>query len=460
VILLKINNTLLNNLIFSNKNNFIKEILFKEGSIFKGKILEINENTALINIPEFGILEAMLDITSQISTDQQILFLVESVYDNKIYLKPLQDDLKASQSYYKENSILKLLAEIGIEKNEATLKLVENLMSYNFPINRDALIKAVTILEKLNVFSKLSEEIKVILPYNSNNTLLDISDKDIGQLDIRYLFVTNEKLDNEIENSISNSIKDYIINQIKFDDNENFIKITSYLIRNNIEPTLRNLKFIKELDENPEKFFEDIQEIFKLAKYDNVLKIEDKSNEKNIKNEILDDFKIITTKKENIEELKKIIKETLTNNKEELKFKELENKLSFIRELANNDIFLMFFPINYDINKKLHGLITLIKESKKKSITNKLSIFMNLNTQNLGNLRILCVLEDVTLSIKMSINKEDYDFFKLNESRLIDKILALGFKIRDIEYITENKISILDTQNHKSISSYILDLKV
>lgn len=447
---LKIQYTLLNNLLHSNKID-----LLKEGSIFKGKIVEIKDNSVLINIPEYGLLEATLDTKSEFTIGNKILFLVKSIDNNRIYLKPL-DDLQTSQSKTNtENPIVRLLTEMGIEKNEITLGLVERLMSYNLPINKDIINEAITIFEKLIGISYLLDEENITI--SDNRLLKDTSLLDIDTLDIRLIQFSDGELDDSLAKDISKKIKEYIRNELQLDDEESLIKITSFFIKNNIKPTLKNLKYFNELDTRPTEFFKEIQELFQLANFDNFIEIKNTTKDKM---EIADGLKIITNKEENLNELKNIIIEAIKNSKKDIdEMKELESKLNFLKELSDEFSF-MFFPIDYGFKDRLQGLITFIKERKRKGLGGKLNILLNLDTENLGNIRILCVLAGDFLKIKMSIRKEDLDFFRSNEEKLIEKILTIGYSVKGIDYITDEKISILDTQSPKPITSYILDLKV
>ena len=120
----------------------------------------------------------------------------------------------------------------------------------------------------------------------------------------------------------------------------------------------------------------------------------------------------------------------------------------------------MFFPIDIGLNDRLKGLMSFIKERKKRGKGDKLNIFINLSTENLGNIRVLCTLLGDSLSIKMTVGKKDLEFFKSTEEKLVEKILTIGYSLKGIDYITDEKISMIDSNTLKSSSSYILDLKV
>ena len=132
MIQLRIESTLLNNLLQKNKIDFLKE-----GSIFKAKIVDIKDSIIIINIPEFGLLEASLDVKSELEIGERILFLVKSINNNKVFLKPLVNTPINQKIDTIENPIARILTELGIETNQITISLIENLMANNLPINKD-----------------------------------------------------------------------------------------------------------------------------------------------------------------------------------------------------------------------------------------------------------------------------------------------------------------------------------
>lgn len=458
---LKIDNNLLTNLIINNKIDLLNELLLKEGSIFKGRIVELKDNAVILNVAEYGLVEARLDIKSEFAIGDQIILQVKSYDNDKIFLKVLENIQTSQIKYNKENPMVKLLSELGIEKNEITIRLVENLMLHNLPLNKDTVVEAIKVLEKL---------IQIINSVDQENILLsepslseEISLWDIDSLDIRRIQLITAESDNfinheAVEKDLSNAIKEYVRNEIPLNDDTDLIKLTSFLVKNNIKPILRNLKYINMIDNNPEEFIKDIQELIKLFKNE---KINSKDNLKDNEKEISEDIRIITTREENITTIKRIIDESVKDSKKDLgNIKEMENRLSFLKELSNNELFLMFFPINYGLSEKLEGLMTLLKERKRRGIGERLNILINLNTINLGKVRILCSLVGDAIKIRMSVREEDLDFFKSNEKKLIEKILTIGYSFKGIEYLVDKKISIIDTQTDKGLSSYILDLKV
>ena len=308
---------------------------------------------------------------------------------------------------------------------------------------------------------------------------------DIDTVDIRHLLLMDKNLDNNIKtnlshifdndlmddlennvdvdiddrgiNDLTHRVKYYVRNHIDLDDDESLIKITGFLVKNNIKPSLRNIKYINKLDTDPMDFFKDFQEIIHLARNNNNHKINGLPSEKT---EGTNGLKIISNKEEDLSEIIKIIDELAKDGDKNLeRIKDVESKIDFLREL-NKELNFMFFPIDIGLNDRLKGLMSFIKERKKRGKGDKLNIFINLSTENLGNIRVLCTLLGDSLSIKMTVGKKDLEFFKSTEEKLVEKILTIGYSLKGIDYITDEKISMIDSNTLKSSSSYILDLKV
>ena len=163
-------------------------------------------------------------------------------------------------------------------------------------------------------------------------------------------------------NDLTHRVKYYVRNHIDLDDDESLIKITGFLVKNNIKPSLRNIKYINKLDTDPMDFFKDFQEIIHLARNNNNHKINGLPSEKT---EGTNGLKIISNKEEDLSEIIKIIDELAKDGDKNLeRIKDVESKIDFLKEL-NKELNFMFFPIDIGLNDRLKGLMSFIKERKK-----------------------------------------------------------------------------------------------
>lgn len=471
------------NLLLNNANDDNKEYIFKEGSVLKGQILDVLEEFILIDIKGHGVLKVTLEGELKALKGDEVSFLVKSHINNEIQIKQLMNEepLKnhLTTDIYKDNSISKLLKNFNIKESKISIALMENLMKYNAPINEQNLTDGIKSLEKLIQLLNLSEDDKVVLisgsitekeftkenrleisnPKGQETIIKESRTKELilpDKINIKNLLITNADHYPEKED-LSTLVKEFLGTGINIENEDEFIKMLSFFIKNDIKPSLNNIKNLKELNQDPIEFSKDFEKIdvflSKLKNNDNIEKLKDF------------DFNIDFTKKNilknsvQVEELKKVLEES--GNKINLKedIKNLENKIDFLKEM-NKDLSFLFLPMNFG-KKELNGVLTLLKENKKKrSGNNKTNVLINLSTSNLGNIRISCQAISTSLSVKINIKKEDIELFKSMEEQLIRKVSLIGYSINKIEFIIDEDIQIMDAIASNPNPTYFLDIKV
>lgn len=478
------------NLLLNNANNDNKGYIFKEGSVLKGQILDILEEFILIDIKGHGVLKATLEGELKALKGDEVSFLVKTHINNEIQIKQLMNEepLKnhLTTDVYKDNSISKLLKNFNIKETKISIALMENLMKYNAPINEQSLTDGIKSLEKLLQLLNLSEDDKVVLisgpitekenistekeftkenrlefsnPKGQEIIIKESLTKDLilpDKINIKNLLITNADHYPEKED-LSTLVKEFLGTGINIENEDEFIKMLSFFIKNDIKPSLNNIKNLKELNQDPIEFSKDFEKIdvflSKFKNNDNIGKLKDF------------DFNIDFTKKNilknsiQVEELKNVLEES--GNKINLKedIKNLENKIDFLKEM-NKDLSFLFLPMNFG-KKELNGVLTLLKENKKKrSGNNKTNILINLNTSNLGNIKISCQAISTSISVKINIKKEDIELFKSMEEQLIQKVSLIGYSINKIEFIIDEDIRIMDAIASNPNPTYFLDIKV
>lgn len=499
MISLKIENIFLNNLLQNNK-----DLLFKEGSILNGKILSLIDEIAIIEVKGHGSVQARIETDLKMNLNDEISFLVKSAKGDVINLKPLLENDKIQTNLKENNSISKLLQSINIKETKLSIGLVESLMKYNIPITEQKINEGIKILEKLSQLINVNEDEKVVLispnmrntdiinnntqnEANKTNETNQTTEKSIMELsegevsipvekeDIRFMLVSNkdnysnmkeissivkEYLGDEINNNIKMNTMDEgnVIDKINVSKEEGFLKLTSFLIKNNIKPSLNNIKNLKDLNNNPIEFAKNLKEINSLIK-------------KSEKNQL--DKVFVDTEKETVTtnylqridkelgEIEKLIRNTNDNSNLQQKneLKNLENKIDFLKDL-NKDLSFVFLPIHHR-KEDLEGVLAFLKDKRnKKGSSEKTNVFINLNTNNLGKIRISCQLTGDLINAKISINKEDLELFKSAEKILVEKISSFGYILNKIEFITDDFIQIVDLLVSNPNPTYILDLKV
>ncbi|WP_353093872.1 hypothetical protein [Tissierella praeacuta] len=482
---MRVENLLLNNFILNNR-----EEIFDEGYTFNGKVLELMDDLVFIEVKGQGTIEAKLETNVKMAIGEEVSFIVKSVDDNEIILKPLiRNKVQNPQlsDPKKNDSISNLLKSINIKETKLSMDLAESLMKYNALVTEENLMGGIRILEKLFQLSNLKEEEKVIFIENQPPTEKDLMQNEIenipkkfsvnidskiskeaivkedilennislDKVDIKSLLVVHKNEDNNSKD-ITQLVKEFLGNENAADMEEQNIKIISFLLKNDIKSSLNNIKNLRDLNEKPIEFVNDFKLIDKILN-------KDKSNDIHIDEGHLeeDEIKSIFSSKDNkLAEIQKSIREF--GNTTDLKMKEdirnLNNKIDFLREI-NKDLSFVFFPIKH-MEKDLNGVLTLIKEDKKKRNYNgRTNIYINVETYNLGNIKVSCQLISDILHVKMNIRNEDLELFKSTEKQLIEKISLIGYSLDRIEFILDNDIQIIDTIVSNPNPTYILDLK-
>jgi len=455
---LRIENTILYNLILDNKDSPIKE-----GSLFLGRILSISDDMVSISIEGFGTIEAELERAVRLGEGEEIFFQVKSASDEKVVLRPFSEEEFTPKSISKldDNPIEKILKSINVESNKETIGLVENMMKHNIPLVKSKLISAFKTLEKLDELINLQENKKVILSdipdTNGNKNEIDsgasLSPKDI---DIKYLLVYDE-IDETNKRDLRPELSG-LLDNLHEEDLEDGARIISFMQKNNIQATLNNIKNMRELDQDPIKFLENLKVV-----YDKIEDLKLGNGEiKTIQTAVEDmDKRSITLNREKVAELSKmidaLIREKPASTKEA--FDSIRGSLNLLKDLDENINFL-FYPLYYDQETGIRDLLTLAKEGKKSGSKSKgLNIFINLNTNNLGGVKIYANVYGNSLSVKMYIMKEDLDLFKSAEKKVIENIDSIGYSVKEIEFVTSEKFSMIEHLASNPKPSYILDLR-
>lgn len=84
-----------------------------------------------------------------------------------------------------------------------------------------------------------------------------------------------------------------------------------------------------------------------------------------------------------------------------------------------------------------------------------------MNTKNLGNVRISCLVLENYLDIKFSgLDKDDISLFKAKEEFLRYLVESTGYKIRTVEYLIDNFPAILGLLEVSTNKILNLDIKV
>ena len=449
--------------IINSKEFFIKENekLLQEGDLIEGEILDVEDNLLLVHIKDLGIIKAKSEKPLYQYEGKTLSFIIKESLPNKIYLKPILENIvqKVPSSYpkNKEEYLINILKEFNIKPSALSIDFLENLIGFNLPINKENLVNGSGILDKLVQLLEVQED-EIIILANSKDEFITAEKEDIRNL---LIVKENEKINipEILKENVNFELKEWMNNFPINKIDKELLNTVIFFIKYNIKPTLNNIKYFTELKEDSilfSKDFEILKEIMNNKFTNFVKKIminsgdtkslieENHSKYKDILNRILD-----------------YLKDNSNVNKDIKKdIGELVNKIEFLREM-NKELVFVYIPLNLDEN--IHDTaITLLKKRKKKSgYKDNINMFINLNTENLGNVKIYCLVSNTYIEIKFSgINKEDIDLFKSRENELRVLVEASGYQIGAIEYLPNSNQNILDSLIVNRQAIYNLDVQV
>ncbi len=449
--------------IINSKEFFIKENekLLQEGDLIEGEILDVEDNLLLVHIKDLGIIKAKSEKPLYQYEGKTLSFIIKESLPNKIYLKPILENIvqKVPSSYpkNKEEYLINILKEFNIKPSALSIDFLENLIGFNLPINKENLVNGIGILDKLVQLLEVQED-EIIILANSKDEFITAEKEDIRNL---LIVKENEKINipEILKENVNFELKEWMNNFPINKIDKELLNTVIFFIKYNIKPTLNNIKYFTELKEDSilfSKDFEILKEIMNNKFTNFVKKIminsgdtkslieENHSKYKDILNRILD-----------------YLKDNSNVNKDIKKdIGELGNKIEFLREM-NKELVFVYIPLNLDEN--IHDTaITLLKKRKKKSgYKDNINMFINLNTENLGNVKIYCLVSNTYIEIKFSgINKEDIDLFKSRENELRVLVEASGYQIGAIEYLPNSNQNILDSLIVNRQAIYNLDVQV
>lgn len=471
-----------------------KEISLEEGDIVKGEILDVESEEALIDIKGFGKIRANIQMELGRLIGKEVDFLIKSKTIEEIQLKPILNFVDKTETLEISNSktsyLIEILNQYGIEEDFVSMEYLKDLMEYNVPINEKNIVSGIKTLKRLEQLMDLDEDIHTILNLEK--------DTEIENADIRNIIIISKESDeenktnlnspiertiaeieeikeivektninkdnikleskeNKIQNTDEISIKDL---KSKLNIDSNIIKTTALFVKHDIKASINNIKYFLELNETKDGFLKDLELLQKDFKYEKFT-ISDKKaminsvSYKNIIEENHMQYKIL------LKETKEYIDDNLDSMDKETKgrIEELENKLNFLDEM-NQELNLIYLPMF--LNNNYDNAITLLKEKRnKEDFKDKINVFINLNTNNLGNIKIFCQSLGNILNIKFNgISEEDIKLFENKEKELEIVLLNIGYTLGNIEYDMGEENNILDSLTVNKNPVYYLDVEV
>lgn len=336
----------------------------KEGDIITGEILDMSEETILLDLENVGKVKGKNEFDIDYPKFNKVSFLVKSISNGKLELAPISDikDPKLSLEKFENKKITdKIFNEYNISQDEISEEFVESLLEYNVPINKENIIKGLKTIGKIEeILGKANEE-KIILFNNINDPIKE---------EIRNFLIVNKEEYPEKEDL--NYIYDHIKDMLPEEKMSSWcIKSIAFILKNDMKISINNL----------EKFFLILEgkEIISKDDVDHLLDFSDKEDGYEKYSLSFKDRSLLTfTGKdsqyiknyydelnEKIDEINNKIKNGVSkvdkNTKET--FEKLSDSLDFLNNI-NKDMAFIYVPITIK-NQENKGAISILKKEKK-----------------------------------------------------------------------------------------------
>lgn len=430
-------------------------IFLKEGDLIEGKILEIVDDLAIVDIKKFGTVKAHVQGNFSQYEDKFVTFIVKASLADKIVLTPVVEentgDFLELTTNKNEEYLTDILRKYQLEQDEVAIEFLDNLIKYNVSINRENLEKGLWILNKLEQLMNTFEE-DVVLLIDSYDELKSIGDEDIRN------FLIQSKDEHNGQFDVSKYIKEEFYEILERNTiDSNLIKTISIFIKYDIKPSMNNIKYFLELVENTYSFLENFRVLETVIEK----KFLNYNKDDIIKNDNLNilDQNIIRHKT-NMQKTIQLLKDGDINENMFDNIEEIQNKLEFLQELYEH-LNIICFP--FKISKFWdEGFITMVKNKRKKDNPEGIiNVFINLKTNNLGNIDIYLRVIENKIDISFNdIDKDDIVFFKDRENLLKEMVNGTGYKVNSIKYIEDKENNILDYLIVNQNPIYFLDVQV
>ncbi|MDQ2087204.1 flagellar hook-length control protein FliK [Herbivorax sp. ANBcel31] len=377
----------------------------------------------------------------------------------------------------------------GVSIEKAVYLLSKNII----PLEKNISCLNQIVDEKYKIgdeLNKLFDNLVSIKDENTNNLLKTFLTKNLGikteasnekaNVEVKPQLIL-EKLGEELKNNkispkVQNAIKEKVI---EFFKNENLNskdpkQFAEFL--KNIDFTEKG--FINAEKESMDKIIKGIFEKINFEKKDTpVIKESTKILTENDKREALekvfDKFCVkmndSLTKEElnmkniyreiyrEIESIKQVLEQAEFSGKGDVfeNIDNLQSNLRFLNELNNHNTYIQI-PLNVFDKNHTGELYILKKKPSKKSIDmDDVSLFLSLNTQNLGQVDSLVNVNKKNVSVNIRAeSKKVINFIKKNYTDLYNVLLKKGYKLVDIKYrMIEEKVDILNVNDIEEINT-------
>ncbi|MGO1367904.1 MAG: hypothetical protein ACTHVE_01755 [Senegalia sp. (in: firmicutes)] len=457
--------------LINKKNETLNKDILVKNSIINAKLLEKSGDHLILKLSNGEIIKAETKIPMDIDQNENMSFIVKEKQGETIYIKPIL----SSEEKLSINLTDKILNEYNLSKNKENITLIKGLINLDMNISKENIKYISNNINALEILYENVKEESFVKSSNDNNLNSNILNEDLINL-----IDGKSQLSNSEKNIIISFFDDLNISNNELNIKENTIKSILFLIKNNMDLNIKNLKLTMDIIEgknflsnnileiknsiknNPE--FKDIE-----RKLEYILNIDDKIkdiNSKDTNNKNAKDFNNENAKdfiKDYYKDISKLVRELSTKVKENeslsSKIKDINEEIKFIKDINKNmDFFYM--PINIK-NKDNLDKIYMFNKNKGKLSKDKIKIYFSLNTLNLDKLDIIYEVIDSKNIIKFNCkNKEIKDYIDENKGRLDVYLESINIKNTTIKVDIKKEDIYFEPLEDIDFDNYIFDARV
>lgn len=405
----------INNIYKLDQNKLLQ--FLKQGSIFKGEVVNITNNTISLKLSNGSCLDAKMIQSIDLKIGSIVDFEVKSNNDSKLIIKP-----HITETTSKSNMILDALQEAKITMTDENINLVNMLVKNKMPINTNSISK---FMIEVNTNDNLSVE------------LLD------------YMIQNDIKVDTQTVNHLNGY-------------NQNNIKIASQIE-----------SLISQLVDNIDT--ESIQQAMKVIlenEFDISDIIEKKQSKVDLKSKLISKFSITPSSEDNIKDLSKLYKTILKDvstlekmlsakdNKDIIKeIVNIKDNIDFMQNI-NEKICLLQIPLQFSkglVNGSLYVIDDENESTSNGGMKNKMkTAILSLDLFKLGHFESFLLLDNNMLNCNINVESEKIKTLINNNINLLRKGLnSKGIILKDINIaVTESKFDFINLKNIQNNNDY------
>jgi hypothetical protein len=358
------------------------------------------------------------------------------------------------------NQLVDGKAKITVKLNDI-LKMVNDIEDTNVLKNIENHLKSLqpNITDKLKTaMNQVNSDKEPTITSNTGNSILN-NDKAIKDMDNNKAIkqIVNNILNEGIKNFENKDSKNIIVSQNLTDKLSEFLKFNDINTKT-IEKFMANLNkdsgLASKLSSKDQSILRNtIESIFYKIKdniskaFDNFLvdvKSETLKEDINMKNMYKDIYSKLDAIKDSITNSNFPSKNEITNN-----IDNLQNNIRFMNELSSHNTYVQI-PMQIWDKNTTSELYILKKNSKKKKIDpENVTVFISLNTQNLGQIDSLIGVNKKNISVNLRVeDQEIIDYLKENYKELYNRLHEKGYKLVDVKYrLIEEETNLLNIKD-------------